>query len=863
MSMLLSPPLEAPPPPPSVDAPEATTTTIVAPTVYGVPAYRVSISWHLGAPEDISYTVWGPDATGLLAGQPPPANGLYPISLDGTEVDARMLSTGTELTYDQPGYVTETGKSIAYALQTSAFIHRLTAQQVSVADVFTATAGSILTQDGHTIVGAGGYLPDQAGIGTFGAGPYTFTYTVDPTVGPTILDVDINEDNALHACQVICDRMGSYVDPQQTQFWLDSGDKGPSGMPSVRIGSKGGADHLTFDLDGAAGNAPVLRGSSAQAQTTDQCHSCSFKGGDAHHGLPSSGRMTDLQVIHQTGMAIVGVYASIGVGGVFFWPGDGALYPMSQAMGVNGIWYDHQGSVTGGTTSWQIYAATDAGIYWGSEDTLSGARFTRVGKMSLKCYKVQAEQLRLYCLAETAGTTQRHVLQFTPGSAAGVAYEDWTQVHACPDLADFAVLVSTVYGTLRNSPGTIWVLDITTGHTQIVTLPTGADAAIIGLDPIGNGTYADHVYVRTSLGSDHLYYFTSLAPTTLVQANTDGSLLDDYNNPVLVNRIRANPAGHLACTGTNVIATLLAATSLGIFYTSTEGQTLWKRTDGQSNIGDFSATDVGAQDDTAGSFGSHTWQACYAIADTALYYSYNGTVNWNDAMSAPLDAGPFFYNYFRKGFAGGGNHWPTQSDTSISITNSQPDNPTHPAYPNGPYTLTRILTGIGTFAYVLSNPSGSSPADQHRTAELSEIAAPANYSEITASRILVDAMARFLAYTAAPQTILTIQSFYDVLDTTNALRTLRPCMRVSVIGNPMEYLIAPGLSPFSLGTFAGTYYVLDHTISYDRDQDPSSFTTTTRLGSLLLSDRQDPLHVTADLYYQMSRIQTYKSRARR
>jgi hypothetical protein len=31
----------------------------------------------------------------------------------------------------------------------------------------------------------------------------------------------------------------------------------------------------------------------------------------------------------------------------------------------------------------------------------------------------------------------------------------------------------------------------------------------------------------------------------------------------------------------------------------------------------------------------------------------------------------------------------------------------------------------------------------------------------------------------------------------------------------------------------------------------------------LLSDRQDPLHVTADLYYQMSRIQTYKSRARR
>ena len=128
-------------------------------------------------------------------------------------------------------------------------------------------------------------------------------------------------------------------------------------------------------------------------------------------------------------------------------------------------------------------------------------------------------------------------------------------------------------------------------------------------------------------------------------------------------------------------------------------------------------------------------------------------------------------------------------------------------------------------------------------------------------------MARFLAYTASPQVIVEVDSFYDVTDTGNLLRTLRPCMQVALSGAPNEYLIAPGLSPYVLGTFAGpnsgVFYVLDQTESYDRDQNPSSITTVTRLGALLLTERQDPLKVTADMQYQISRMQTYRGRARR
>lgn len=808
----------------------------IVPNVNGIPAYRLSVAWHLGEPEDISYTVEGPAAVSMNAGQAP-GRAALPISFDGTGIDATMLSTGTQLVYEQPGYVTETGKSTGTLLQTSAIIHRFTAQQISVSDAFTAAAGTIHTSDTHTI--CGGTLPDQAGIGVNAAG---FTFVVDPSVAAAVLDVDVNEDNVLHATQIITERMGSYVDPQRTQFVIDSGALGPTGAPSVRIGAMGSAPHLTFGTD----SAPLLRASTAQAQTTDMCRSVTFRGGDAHHGMPTAGRITDLAT-HINGMALIGVYGGTGVGGVYYWPGDGSLYPMTQAMGVNGIWYDPVGTV---------YAATDVGVYSGSDNVLGTTAWPRLGAMGLKCARVQKYNGNIYALAEFVGTTERHVLLYTPGTRTGVGYNDWTQITSVPDLTDSAVMGDYCYCILRNTPGSLWVHQLSTGATGAMAI--SSSGAITGLDVVDSGiSGTSGIVVRTTEGSAGIWWIPSTTGTpAATRMNTDNSLVDDYGAPVLVNSIRYNPAGVLSCSTGSAQSLLLAATSRGVFSCPPAGSGVdqgianWQRTDGQSSIGDFNAVYASAyqansyRDPLSGA--TRVYQPIYAVADTAFYYSYNGSVNWIDAFSEPLDAGPFFYQHYRVAGA-----WPALTDTQFSVS-----------YNGQSFTLYRLLAGTGQFVYQLINPSAPASVTQHRSAEISEISAPALMSDVIASRILVDAMARFLCYTTAPQIIQQIDSRFDVLDTSNPLRTLRPCMQVGVTGEPLEYLIAPGLEPYALGVMAGTFYVLDHTVQYDRDADPSTITTTTRLGALLLTDRQDPMKIVADLLYAVSRIQTYRSKAR-
>jgi hypothetical protein len=799
------------------------------PHVHGIPAYRMSISWALNQPGQVSYTVYGPDAAQLHAGEVPIVpTGVLDLSLDGSGIDTRMLTTGAQLVYDQPGYVTESGSCLGLALEHTP-IARFTAQQILLADAFTAEANTIgiVTAPTHVITPI---LPDQMGIGRT-PGVITWTFVVDPAISQQPLDLDINEDNMLHATQMIMQHAGSFVDPQQTQFYIDPGDLGPHGARAVVIGARG--EHsVTFDGD----TIPILRMTTSQAQTTDMCASCTFKGGDSHHGLPTSGRITGMDRLSD-GMPVLAVYASTGVGGVYFWPGDGSIYPMSQAMGVNAIWSDQ--------TTNHLYAATDAGVYSKSIEVLAdlAAPAVRVGRNALKCLKVQVEATFVYALAEFAGAAGRNVLQFVVGQDDHVGYPDWPSLLAQAGIADFAVLGDYCFSLLANFPGQIQVYQIST-KALLPAIDVPGSASVVGLDPISpDGNTATGIFVRTDQGSSALFYLNASEPRKLVAANIDLLLKDDYGAPVMVNSVKPNTGGSLACSTADVPANLLAATSLGVWYCAdTTGRTGWMRTDGQSSIGDFNTTCVAAG--TRGTSDQRTLRSVYACADTAFYYSNNGGVNWIDAFSEPLDAGPYFYNYFRKGY----ERWPTLDDTQIPVGNAG-------------YLLVRQLNGISQFNYVLVNPTSQAPAGQHRSAELSQLSSPANMSEITVSRLLVFAMVRFLAYTAKPQVIVEVESYFD--DTGSALRTLRPTDQVTLSGAPMDYVIAPGLAPFALGTWSGSYYVLSHQIDYDRDQDPTGCTTRTRLGSLLLDDRSDPLKVTADIWYQVSRSQLYRTRSRR
>lgn len=258
----------------------------IAPTVNGIPAYKLQVRWTLGQPEDISYTIYGPAGAGLLAGQAPPNGGILPVTFDGTTV-------------------------------------------------------------------------------------------------------------------------------------------------------------------------PVLRLTPAQAQTTDMCASCTFKGGDAHHGLPTTGKITDLAVL-ANGMALVAVYGQIDVGGVFYWPGDGSLYAMSQAMGANSLW------LSGGDYGEpRLYAATDAGVYWALTDVPRLEPWARLGAMSLRCLKVMRQAGIVYCLAEFAGSGDRHILQYTPGTTDGLGYDDWTSLVSASGITDF-VATSTPTATISyatfpaSSASTAW-----------------------------------------------------------------------------------------------------------------------------------------------------------------------------------------------------------------------------------------------------------------------------------------------------------------------------------------------------------------------------------------------------------------------
>lgn len=791
----------------------------ISPTVNGIPAYRLQVKWALGVPEDISYTVYGPQAASLLAGQIPPNNGVLPVTFDGSTVIAQMLSNGAQLVYDQPGYVAETGKSIAQALQ-GAHIPRLTGQQVPLIDLFTAQAGYVRTVDTNTI--ATGHLPNAQGISQFPTGlpnNLAFVYNLGGAIQDVILDIDINEDNILHAIDVIMQRLGSAVDPQQTMYYFDTGT-----TPTVAIGTMG-ASSIAFD----GTTIPVLRQTTAQAQTTDMCASCTFKGGDTHHGLPTSGHITSMVVLANgasAGMAAVAVYAKIDVGGVYCFPGDGSLYPISQAMGVTDLWY-YPGAGT-------LYAATDAGVYSGPDDATNTAPWPRLGAMSLKCLKVMRSVDQIYCLAEFAGSQGRAVLKYTPGTTLGQGYDDWTVITSNAGITDFVVTDNYCYYLLRNSAGVIGVWGFTGGGQSPIVVPGGA--AVTGLDPLSDGNTTNGVFVRTDQGSAQLYIFFD-GETSVALANTDGSLHDAFGAPVMVNKVVPNANGELTCASARRPSNLLAATTLGVFTTGDpNGEGGWTRTDGQSQLGDFTVTTVAAGPSQG------DYQYVYAAAAQALYYSPNGSVNWIDVMSEPLDAGPYYASIFRQE-----GRWPGNSGTSLKVP-----------YGSSVYTLERTRNGLGQWSYQLVNPNSQAPAKQHRSAALTEISAPALMSEVAASGLLVQAMARFLAYTGRPQVITDVASV--AFDTTSQLFSVRPTWGASASGVAMEYIVGQG-APFSLGSLATSGYVLEHTITYDRDVDPGAVTTLTRIGTLLLDDRSDPLRVTADIFYQVSRLQLYRGRS--
>jgi hypothetical protein len=866
---------------------------------------KFGVTWKLGAPEDISYTATGPGVTHLTPGTPPPGTRIITISLDnGATALARMLSGGSQIDDTLPMTASEQGASIGQALATT-MVDRQTAQQIPLQAVFTGILGQVVANSGG-LVTPGDVLPTFAGIGAVPIGAtanqqaaLAFTFVVDGAIATLPLDIDINRDSLLRIVQTVVQNLGAIVDPQQAQFVIDSGDYGVAGAAprTVTLGHKGQGVTLTFSAptDGSAPSQPVLRGSIMQPQTLQMCYAAAFKGGDTHHGLPDTGKITDIVTINhaindatgdwRAGLPILAVYGDAYHGGVYYDPGDDTLHPWSQAMGVTCLAYSEANET--------LYAATDAGVYTHSADLLDTSPWQRLGGLVYRVLKVVAIP-DVYCLVEEPKTTTRHVLKFNPAAQAGYGWDDWQAILSGDGIFDVAASVGyagdptaglqTVLYTLSTAyPGKVGFHNVTTPANvdPQLAIPTivvdgqtvqPVGIGLDGLDPLTpfsltTPLVSAGVFVRTDSGSAALFFIDTSHNVLNTMANVGANLADAFGNPVMVNCVRRHhpgllkwgyaggPASNPSQVWTAPVA-VLAGTSAGVFTCATAGVPWnWQYTGGQNNLGDVNVLKVASAPPRLWLFSQ--WRSpVYGIADRSYYKSYNGTINWDDALSQPLDAGPAFFDWYR----GNAANYPGRTGLA---SGKYPDNTTavvqYPDPNTGPYLVQRSLSGLGGFAYRMVAPSSAAPAGQQRNAEITQISTPALVPAVEASYLLLDAMARFLWYTSRAQEILQIESY--ATDTTDPLLSLRPTQLVQVNGT-LEMFLADGTEIVFKTYSNAQYYVLEHTISFDAEQDPHTIRTSTKLGKLLLDDRSDPLKVSADRWYAVSRQQLYRSRSR-
>lgn len=842
---------------------------------------KIAITWKLGMqPEDCSYELLGPAASVLTPGRAPNGLRIVGISLNGgTTIHARMLSTGAMIDSTIPATVSEQGKSVGSALE-DVPVARQTAQQIRFADVFIGAKGTIQTTSGGLLSGT--RLPGWNPIQNITvADPETtallgFTWVIDPSVQQIPIDADINQDTLAQVTINATQRLASYVDPQRAQAVIDSGDVGVAGELSqtITIGHLGGGPGVHFNnLDIASTfHQPIMDGSQFQGQVLQMCQSASFKGGDTHHGLPPGGVIRDALTInnlgsdatgnYRSGMLIVAIYGDRNNGGVYFWPGDGALHPMSQAMGVTSLWYDESLQL--------IYAGTDAGVYQHSPDPDDKSPWKRLGSFSDKVIRVMSSLGRVYALCENGQTGARAVYMYAgPGTGLtapkGLGFDGWIDVYDHAGLQDFCVVTGTgdtavstiIYAISSGNTGYVLRKDISPGSTgQILPIPIGGDPptqVAIGLDPLvnsgssgsvlgGSQTTISSLYVRTDSGSDGLY--TLDINGTLQRAGM--GLESPDGTPVMVNQVRQHLSGVMSNDTSSTSIQVMAATSNGIYACSSAAGNAWKRTDGQNNLGDLNMTIVASAPPRAwlGSVQTHV----FGLTDRNLYTSRDAMVTWLDALNEPLDKGPVFFALWKKRYG----TYPDNVSTTLTINVPL----------GGTFQLRRELDGLGNFSYITENLQVKSPTQARRIKQYDQLSTAAMVPEIPMSELLLDAEIRFLMLTSRPQEVVTIRSEVD--DDSDPLLRLRPTHQCLVSGSiATQFVGMDGTdgagTPVVYVTFNGEkYYVLEHTIEFDADSDPLTYSTTTRLGKICLEDVSGDDAMLDDLFYTLSRQSLYK-----
>ena len=386
---------------------------------------------------------------------------------------------------------------------------------------------------------------------------------------------------------------------------------------------------------------------------------------------------------------------SAGNGGVYYWPHDGMAYPIGQAIAARGLAYYAPTNM--------LYAPTDNGVMMHSANVADQSNWVMVGKLRAKCKKLvlgddgmHASQLGPAWAGNAWRDAEGNILGYGDGSA--IDDNVWTRVayFGGPGGLTGDAVVTTDYtpavrmvvevsgngsgdglymypalggdssGTKRGYQGwsvvttgsfVSWtyhahgdeLLTVDTNDPCAVTITThisvsGGTHKVRKPTPYGEGITAlsslPNKYgtaVMTTLGADALYVLG--LDGTWRDLNSDTTLLDPSNNPVLVNDVYYY-GGPLVIGARTLTVYWFALTDSGVYMSFQSDGGHWQPPDSQSGIINENVLTfaIGAPQTLI----NRVVNRVYACSSNGFWVSHNSGANFRNEVREKLGLGPLF-----------------------------------------------------------------------------------------------------------------------------------------------------------------------------------------------------------------------------
>lgn len=759
-------------------------------------------------------------ANTMLAGKEAGAY-LEEFSFDGVTVDHRKTLDRPTVTVHSTGpTVSDEGDDLAVGLG-QVGVDKLSLVKVTFDQALSGQTGTIALQpdsgNDTGLLSAGAIVSYLKGIyavlpgNPTWAGRHRLAFTAVPhsAVKNLLVSVRLWADSVLRATSAFMDRLVGLTIGDGTlpgtrgHVVFDTSDAAINlgGVAnSACIGFCSTTPHMSFKANAnpslQATEAPI---GDTLVDTTDLSQIAAQiegLGGKATNGLPAGATITDIimlgvnmvgggeptPVIGRVGaigdslatgatatvdwrasLPVFGVFVNTQIGGAYYWPGDGAFYPMGACPGVRDLAYATKQQV--------IYASTAYGVRGHSDDPTDASPWIPIGGLKYRVEKVETSPdgstLFAMVVNNQPGVDGIWMYPAPPGHDEADA-PGWQRVINNPAVVDFTVLDATSLAFNLADQANVLVavhgLGTAAPFYRSANVPQGETVVALSRGPLGS------CYVITGAGSVGLYqyYGDNAAPLDL---NGDRSLVDIDGQPVLVNNVRYIPAG--AIDGNP--CSLLAMTNRGLYFSANSSGRQWAPMNGMGGLADQNLTKV-AIGAAKNILGRNTVEVL-ATTGPEVYLSRSLGVWWEPLVSRPLDLGVYFGQLAAKSTGAPFPDWGIGAVGTGSplATGRVVPWPRGFSLPVG-WQVCRRWSEEASIVFRIVNSNSRSPFFGILFKTVSEITSSFQVPQATASEALAMAMVRELYETGLAQETLTFTSYFSDADA--ALRTLRPSHQV-------------------------------------------------------------------------------------